>query len=611
MTMSADIAARRRQYRLDLGQAHSARPVAWWRSMLCLGLFVASMALWWTGLSYVDPDRMGGLGLITILPTMHFAGLGLALLGFVVSVAGDRPVRVLPALFLVALIAYLHATPAITYETLRYSWAWKHIGVIDFIMRTGSLDLDAEFLSAYFNWPAFFAGAAWLASSLGLGPLEIANAARFFPILLNLGYAALLPGIFFNLGANRRMALVGTALFILGNWVGQDYFSPQGTAFLFYLAVVYLATGVLAVAPAGWRLRFYDFLASKTGFEIMTGRVRSDRTGAAILGICALVLIGLIIAMHQLTPLLILSATFGLFVIGRLRIDLFVFALLTELLWLFYFADSFMAPELRDIIAGFGAVGEETFGRLVDLHTVSDEQRIVALASRLLSAGVGVIAVLGGIIRLFERKFDLAALVLLAAPLPLVVATPYGGEVLFRVYFYCLPFLAFFAAIPFAGRQRMGFVSGAVLMIVMTVFAGGFILANNGKDAQYRFTPQEVEASDWLYSRARPGELLIEGARNYPSQFRNYDNFIYVPLSEELPEATEELTNDPAGLVVRWLSESRHGGYVIITRSQKNMYYSLGLLPDGGLKGVEAALLASPELKVVFANRDAAIFTLR
>ncbi|WP_029041320.1 hypothetical protein [Cucumibacter marinus] len=611
MTMSADIAARRRQYRLALSQSHHARPAAWWRSVICLGLLVASMALWWAGLGYVDPARMGGLGLVTILPTMHFAGLGLVIVGFVVSVGGERPVRVLPALFLGVLIAYLHATPAIAYETLRYSWAWKHIGVIDFIMRTGSLDLDAQFLSAYFNWPAFFAGAAWLAALLGLGPLEIANAARFFPILLNLGYAALLPGIFFNLGASRRMALVGTALFILGNWVGQDYFSPQGTAFLFYLAVVYLATGVLALEPAGWRMRFYGLIARNTGFEIVTGRTRSDRSGAALLGICALVLIGLIIAMHQLTPLLVLSATFGLFVIGRLRIDLFVFALLAELLWLFYFADSFLAPELRDIIEGFGAVGEQTFGRLVDLHMVSDEQRIVALASRLLSAGIGLLAVLGGIIRLFQRKLDLAALVLLAAPLPLVVATPYGGEVIFRVYFYCLPFLAFFAAIPFAGRQRMGFLSGFVLMVVMTVFAGGFILANNGKDAQYRFTPLEVEASDWLYSRAQPGELLIEGARNYPSQFRNYENFIYVPLSEELPEANQELTSDPAGLVVRWLSEAQHGGYVIITRSQKNMYYSLGLLSEGGLDAVEAALLASPELKVVFANRDAAIFTLR
>lgn len=105
--------------------------------------------------------------------------------------------------------------------------------------------------------------------------------------------------------------------------------------------------------------------------------------------------------------------------------------------------------------------------------------------------------------------------------------------------------------------------------------------------------------------------LAIEGSRSYPSQFRNYENFTYVPLSEERPEIREELLTAPDRLVTRWLRGARAGGYVIITRSQKAVYDALGLLPQGALDQIERDLIASPELVVVFANSDATILSLR
>ena len=42
----------------------------------------------------------------------------------------------------------------------------------------------------------------------------------------------------------------------------------------------------------------------------------------------------------------------------------------------------------------------------------------------------------------------------------------------------------------------------------------GFLFANNGKDREYTFTRDEVDAAAWLYGRAPPNSLLIEGARN-------------------------------------------------------------------------------------------------
>jgi hypothetical protein len=104
--------------------------------------------------------------------------------------------------------------------------------------------------------------------------------------------------------------------------------------------------------------------------------------------------------------------------------------------------------------------------------------------------------------------------------------------------------------------------------------------------------------------------LLIEGSRRYPSQFRNYENFSYVPLSEELPDIETELLAAPDQLVVRWLRNTPAGGYVIITRSQKAMFDGMGLLPQGALDDIERTLIASPDLTIAFRNEDAIVLTL-
>jgi len=204
------------------------------------------------------------------------------------------------------------------------------------------------------------------------------------------------------------------------------------------------------------------------------------------------------------------------------------------------------------------------------------------------------------------------AALLAVVPLPLVFATSYGGEIIFRLYFYGLPFLAFFAGAAFypsAGKSRSIWVNCA-LCLVYPVLIVGFLLANNGKDRQYRFSPQEVMAANWLYSNAPPQSLLVEGSRNYPSQFRNYENFNYVPISEETPEATAEILADPVAVLGRWLSEAPNGGYVIFTRSQIVGLEDLGVVRAGVLETVVAKLIASPRFDLVYSNRDAKIFRL-
>ena len=575
-----------------------ARPIVNRAALLAAILFVLGLGNWLFSIPFINPDALGSLGLIGILPPGMVLAYGCIILGFCVTLSPALVRTPWPGVMLVGLILLLHLTPAWSYETLRYSWAWKHIGIIDFILRTGQLQPDAQFLSAYHNWPGFFVGFAWAAHALDLDPLEIANLARFYPVLLNLALLLVVHSLMGRFTSDARVKWLASALFLVGNWIGQDYFSPQGTVFLFYLIVLSLLTGPLIMRPA------------EIGGQVEPSS--APRAGRALIVPVVLTLIVAIVISHQITPLFLLFSVGLLALFRRVSWGYVGFILMAELLWLFYFADDFVAPEFADLLAEFGRLSEDTLGRMADLSVLSDGQRLVSMSTRILSGVLAGAAVIGVIRRLRNGHIDLAALLLMLAPAPVLLVNSYGGEVAFRLYLFALPFMAFFAAaavIP-NGTITMGFRRLTLVGLALSVAVPLFILANNGKDAQYRFSPDQVAAANWLYSNSTPGQLLIEGARNYPSQFRNYENFIYLPLSEELPELAGELVRSPEALLARWLSENPQGGYIMLTKSQKAAFNDNGLLPLGAIDALESRLLASEKFRIAFINEDALILEL-
>jgi hypothetical protein len=62
--------------------------------------------------------------------------------------------------------------------------------------------------------------------------------AAWVPALSNLIYLVPLWLIFRALTTDRRLVWLGLFVFVFGNWVGQDYMSPQGFNILLYLTVL-------------------------------------------------------------------------------------------------------------------------------------------------------------------------------------------------------------------------------------------------------------------------------------------------------------------------------------------------------------------------------------
>ncbi|MCB1380891.1 MAG: hypothetical protein KDK89_21365 [Alphaproteobacteria bacterium] len=580
--------------------------------------WVAATALGASSVTDIDPRRLGDIGLIAIVPANLWIAYGILCCGFVMTLGRGLENSVLPLLFLVTLAFFLHAIPALSYGTLRYSWAWKHIGVVDYILRHGRLGSDEPYLAAYHNWPTLFVLSAGLLRLFNATTASLIEVARFFPFILSLGHIGVLTLLFRRFTRDRRHIWLAIWIFLLGNWIGQDYYSPQGLAFVLYLGVNALCLGPLRLSqqrnspglPAFQPLRrLIDWCVT----PLPKPHVHRRKLWQPLSALLVLLLILAIVTTHQLTPVALVIALAILAMTGQLSAGYFIFALVASVGWIMFMASPYMALLLPGMVAEFGTTGGVILDRLTDTEKVSTGQAVVVMGDRTLSAVIAAMAALGVFRRLQLGMRDGPAIMLAFVAVPAALLTSYGGEVAFRVYLFALPFMSFLAAASFFpspghGRAR---TFGITLIVACAVLIPGFILANNGKDRQYWFSAGEIAAARWLFETATAPSLLIEGGRNYPTQFLNYENFTYVPLDVEPEESRMAVYRDPAGLLYQWLNNSDYASsFIIITRSQIAFEDDMGKHPHGFLDRIKTSLLQSPRFRVAYINADALIFSL-
>ncbi|CAM5654585.1 hypothetical protein SGLAM104S_05691 [Streptomyces glaucescens] len=99
----------------------------------------AALLLYWVPaarLGETDLDRMGGLGLISVLPAPALAGAGLLVVVFAALLRPGREHRTLLLVTLLATVVSLHALPAVIETEPRFATAWQHLGFLDHIHLT-------------------------------------------------------------------------------------------------------------------------------------------------------------------------------------------------------------------------------------------------------------------------------------------------------------------------------------------------------------------------------------------------------------------------------------------------------------------------------------------
>ncbi len=580
---------------------------------------VIALGAWVAGLLGTDLGRIDGFGLVSALPLSYFVAFGALLIGFPLMLGRGKLAPKLLALYVAALIIVIHATTPILYDAPRYPWVFKHIGVIDFVVSNGVIDRDIDI---YHNWPAFFALNAWLTSVTGLAPASYAPWAQVFFNLVNV---MVLQFALRGVTRDERTIWTATWLFVLGNWVGQDYLAPQALAMTLTLVVLGLCLRCAPPPrPPRWRLgRWWGRRMERLRGALLGKRsadeppAPSPLTGRAAVAIGALCYLTIVVS-HQLTPVMLLVGVTGLALVRRLQLWVPAAMALVEGWWVAlawpYLTDHYdifdFDPASSGIPEGY-TPGEGLPGVAVVIY-----------APRVLFVVLVVLALAGGVRRLRTGRWDPAAATLVVAPLLIVLIQAYGGEARYRSYLLALPWLCFFAAVACV---RLGPRVAAALRSWRVAVAGAvmgacFLFAYFGTELVYRVPSEEVTGGVWFERHAPFDSIVVDAASNQPPSrlVARYAN-VYDPGSTGSPALTTQEAFRHRQLGRRDLPRleatlrdygARHI-FLRFSQSHEDFARLYGILPDGWRRGLEAAVRSSPSFRPFYRNGSYAIYEYR
>ena len=198
------------------------------------------------------------------------------------------------------------------------------------------------------------------------------------------------------------------------------------------------------------------------------------------------------------------------------------------------------------------------------------------------------------------------------APFAMLGATSYGGEILFRVFFFALPFFSLLAAGLFYPEGRLhGHLEVALRGFVAVLLLSGLLFAYYGKEAQNYLSKDEVDAAQFLARTSVPGSLIVGGLNTDPWSFSHYEEYLYQSLGDLGPKDRRKVIANPARAISAYAhADNVPCAYVMITSSQKAAVDATGIMPAGSLDLMARRLAASPEYVTLLHNKSATLFGL-
>lgn len=603
----------------------SVEPVRWSMSsrLPVAGVCVvgaAGLVCYLLSLGGVALDRMNGYGLISVLPVASLVGLALLTLAFVMTLFLRRSYPVVLGAQLVTMVGCLHGVTALLEPLPRFPITWVHLGFVEYIARTGT---TAPGLDGRFSWPGFFALVAmWVGRTNWPDLLPVL---ALTPLISNLLFLLPLGLILRNLRANWPAKWFAAWLFAVLNWVGQDYFSPQG--FSYWLYLMFLAVLVTWFRPAATSATTVpepvrNGSANRRWWwpkPVVPGELPPRPAEYSVQVALLLLTIGLFIVAtvsHQLTPFLMVAACAGL-VLARRCVVTGLPMLLTVILvgWISYMTVAYWSGHLGSLLEGIGnVIGNVSTSVWDRASSGSTQHHVVLLVRAALTVGLFGLAVFGMLRRRRRAVDDRIAVVLVLTPLVAVGLHNYGGEIAMRVYLFALPAAALLAAYAFFPETRSGPRSPRRFIAVgacALVLVGGFFPARYGNE-QYEITRVgELAAVNYVYQQGRPAQILLLTDTSFS------DAPPFVPVGYRDVERVSHLSTlaprdpDDASRVVSTLRGLGRDSYLITTRGQEAFLEVSAGYPPGWGDRFRTRLAATPDVQVVAETPDAVVYTHR
>ena len=575
-----------------------------------------ALFLWSISLQTVTLNDMNDLGLISALSPKIIVALGILVVSFAVALQRRKLRVALLAFQLVCLIVILYSTPYLIEEALRFAPVYQSAGYTDYIMQTGTVASQLDF---YFNVPGFYVLSALFTKDMGYS--TILSYAGWAPLFYNLIYVAPLYTIFTSFTTNKRLVWLSLLFFYLTNWVGQDSFSPQGLNFFLYLVIIMILLKWFKMPPkrqvqlgknTSLLQKFFVWLKTPD-----TGSPSIESWQRRGILYCLILIFGLIVFSHPLTPFFTLLSVFALVLFRRCRLFWLPFLMVAmTALWDFVMVGSY-ASQHYNLLASLGNLTGNIPKSITSGKLSGDVLYHVIATMRLyMTVLLWFLAFLGGIKRLRQGNRDITFILLAIASFPMIVAQSYGGEMLLRIYFFTQPFMCFFAAALFfdnsiivarkkAHIQAIFSWRTATILAISVFLLSSFFFTRYGDERVNYVSYSEWNVVQRLYQTAPANALILAGWNYCPLYFKDYAKYDIHFLDSAYPEAV--INTNPNGIIDLIENEHRRSAYIIFSQEEQVYATAYNGLPDNTLQRLEISLLQTGKFKLVYQNSDAQI----
>jgi hypothetical protein len=574
---------------------------------------IIAIVIWRLSLLHVDVTNLGYYGLPPALPITWYLALTLAVVGTVTAITARRTSGLIMVGYVIVVAIILFGTVPVLSAQPHYGWIYKHIGVVRYLEAHGKVNIKIDI---YNRWPGFFALAAVFSRVAGRSnPETYASWAELFFLLLD---AVLVMAAVKAITRDIRIAAGAGLLFVITNWVGQTYYSPQAFAFVLGLALIVIMLRHLRVDGSSYSTRLTR-LIERVG-RVPQLSVQMDDTAkwprwAAVT--TALSLDAVIIASHQLTPYMLLVSIALLMLAGVVRPwwMLMGMAIMT-LAYLganFHFIQHnygvFTSIDPFNNAQGQGATlgRAPTAGKLFNTYVELLFLAILALVS---------LCAVNRLLRLGLLMRAMPFVVLALSPFFVLFGQNYGGEASLRIILFSTPWCAALIswALATVARRRLRLV---LTMSVAVAFTALFIPSFLGEEELNIISPAEVRASEWFYYHAQPGSVLLLAAPGFPYRYgATYPEF-RGPEGDANPNLLTESIFEVRSLgaaqipdVVARAREYAQHGYIVFDKDETTYAEVFRITPPGALGHLEAALARSPDFRLWYANKDVQIYEI-
>lgn len=546
-------------------------------------LLPLSIALWAYGVARTNTAYLGLLGLVAALPLVFYAALALVIISASVELARRGLSMVWLAAHSASLVVMLYGTAPLVYSEPRYSWLYKHVGIVQYINAHGSLSPKIDIFQ---NWPGFFAVAAWFEKVAGVSSSLVY--AKWAQLLFELTIIPLLYLAYSALELPLRQRWIAILLYSASNWIAQDYFAPQALSSILSVGVMAIALRWTYTGNSFGRARQDDPAPHSDRQSRPSGRWHVPERWSRLPFLALLVVIYFVVTFsHELSPYIILIqlAALAAFNLIRPRWLPLVLAVI---------AFGYLLPRFGFINRNFGVVATigNFFGNIAPPSAgelpVPPAESLIQHAAEALSLGIWLLALVGAWVRRRSRRTVLALLLLMISPVFVLVAGGYANEGILRVYLFSLPWAAGLAAaalsplptLASANRPHPSDVSSSrdhrLLLrhawrvpIALASATALFLLAFFGNDAENVMPASEVNTIT-AFLRSEPPGLLFMADYDSPGwNIANYNKWYFTLIFGPRSVWPELQVNQGiAGRIARTALARNKGlapAYVIVT----------------------------------------------